>query len=127
MAIERFMVPGQAEPISHYCHATRAGNRVWLSGTVGVASDGSVPNDTVEQFRIALANLDAALRAAGAAPGHIVKVTLFLTDIADRARINPLRQEYFGPHRPASTLVEVTALVMPALKVEIEAEAVIDG
>lgn len=127
MAIQRFMVPGQLEPVSHYCHATRAGDRVWISGTVGVAADGSIPDDTVEQFRLALAGMDAALRAAGGVPSDIVKVTLFLTDIADRARINPLRETYFGPHRPASSLVEVSALVLPGLKVEIEAEAVVGG
>jgi enamine deaminase RidA (YjgF/YER057c/UK114 family) len=54
----------------------------------------------------------------------VVKVTVFLTDVADRARINPARIRYFGEHRPASTLVEVSALVLPGLKVEIEAVAV---
>lgn len=123
--IERFIVPGQHEPVSHYCHAVRAGDRVWISGTVGLAADGTVPPDTVDQFRLAMDNLDAALRAAGGQPHHIVKVTVYLTDVADRARINPIRQDYFGEHRPASTLVEVSALVLPELKVEIEAEAVI--
>ncbi len=123
--IERFIVPGQHEPVSHYCHAVRAGDRVWISGTVGLAADGTVPHDTVDQFRLAMDNLDAALRAAGGEARHIVKVTVYLTDVADRARINPIRQDYFGQHRPASTLVEVSALVLPELKVEIEAEAVI--
>lgn len=125
--IRRFMVPGQPEPVSHYCHATRAGDRIWVSGTVGIAADGSIPEDAVDQFRLALANLDAVLRAAGGAPEDVTKVTVFLTDIADRARINPLRQTYFGEHRPASTLVEVSALALPALKVEIEAEAAVGG
>lgn len=126
-SIRRLTVPGQPEPISHYCHATRAGDRVWISGTVGIAANGAIPGDTVEQFRVALDNLDAVLRAAGGAPGDIVKVTVFLTDIADRARINPLRVAYFGEHRPASTLVEVSALALPELKVEIEAEAAVGG
>jgi len=124
-SIERFMVPGQHEPVSHYCHATRAGDRIWVSGTVGIAEDGTIPADTVDQFRVALANLDTVLRAAGGRPEHVVKVTVFLTDVADRARINPLRQHYFGDHRPASTLVEISRLVLPELKVEIEAEAVV--
>ncbi len=123
--IERFIVPGQHEPVSHYCHAVRAGDRVWISGTVGLAADGTVPPDTVDQFRLAMDNLDAALRAAGGEARHIVKVTVYLTDVADRARINPVREAFFGEHRPASTLVEVSALVLPELKVEIEAEAVI--
>lgn len=126
-SIERYMVPGQLEPVSHYCHATRSGDRIWVSGSVGVAADGTIPPGTVDQFRVALENLDAALRAAGGKPQDIVKVTVFLTDVGDRAAINPLRQDYFGEHRPASTLVEVSALVMPELTVEIEAEAVITG
>lgn len=123
--IERLMLDGQPEPVSHYCHVTKAGNQIWVSGTVGVASDGRVPEDVVEQFEIAIANLDACLQAVGAAAEHVVKVVVYLTDVADRVKINPVRQRYFGAHRPASTLVEVSALVMPKLKVEIEAQAVL--
>ncbi len=122
--IKRIMVPGQLEPISHYCHVVRAGERVWVSGTVGVDAEGNMPDDVVDQFRIAIDNLDSALKAAGAGAEHVVKVTVFLTDVGDRPRINPIRETYFGPHRPASTLVEVSALALPGLKVEIEAEAV---
>jgi enamine deaminase RidA (YjgF/YER057c/UK114 family) len=124
-AIERLMVAGQAEPFSHYCHVTKAGNQIWVSGTVGIAADGSIPAGVVEQFEIAIANMDAALKAVGAGAEHVVKVVVYLTDVADRAKINPTRQRYFGPHRPASTLVEVSALVLPELKVEIEAQAVL--
>ncbi len=123
--IQRFLVPGQHEPVSHYCHAVRAGDRVWISGTVGIAEDGAIPDDTVAQFKLAMDNFDTVLRAAGGEARHVVKVTVFLTDIDDRARINPIRQAYFGDHRPASSLFEVTKLVLPELKVEIEAEAVI--
>ena len=123
--IERLMLDGQPEPVSHYCHVTKAGNLIWVSGTVGMRADNSIPNDVVEQFEVAIANLDACLKAAGASAEHVVKVTVYLTSVADRARINPIRQRYFGPNRPASTLVEVSALVHPALKVEIEAQAVL--
>ncbi len=117
--IERLMLDGQPEPVSHYCHVTKAGNMIWVSGTVGVAADGKVPDDVVAQFEIAIANMDTCLKAAGAGAEHVVKVTVYLTDIDDRKRINPIRQRYFGSHRPASTLVEVSALVLPELKVEI--------
>ena len=123
--IHRLMVPGQLEPVSHYCHVVRAGNLVWVSGAVGVRPDGSIPDSAAEQAEVALANIDACLRAAGARAEHVVKVNVYLTDIADRGEINPPRQRYFGEHRPASTLVGVAALVLPALKVEIEAQAVI--
>jgi len=125
-AITRLLLDGQPEPVSHYCHVTRAGNLVFVSGTVGMDAAGKIPEDVVEQFDLALRNLDACLKAVGAGPQHVVKVTVFLTDVDDRTRINPARQRYFGEHRPASTLVEVSALVLPALKVEIEAQAVID-
>ncbi|MDD9902853.1 MAG: Rid family hydrolase [Rhodospirillaceae bacterium] len=123
--IERFLLADEMEPVSHYCHAVRSGDRVWISGTVGVRSDGSIPEDTAEQFQVAIDSLDRCLRAAGGRPEHIVKVTVLLTDIGDRAAINPIRQRYFGDNRPASTLYEVSALVAPEMKVEIEAEAVI--
>ena len=123
--IERFLLPDEMEPVSHYCHATRAGDRVWVSGTVGVRSDGTIPEDTVEQFQVAIDTVDRCLKAAGAEARHVVKVTVLLTDINDRAAINPIRQAYFGEHRPASTLFEVSALVSPEMKVEIEVEAVV--
>ncbi len=126
MPIETLLLDDQPEPISHYCHGVRAGDRLWISGMVGVAPDGSVPEDTVAQFELALGYVDGVLRHAGGKPRNIVKVQIFLTDVADRARINPVRQAYFGEHRPASTLVQVAALVAPELKVEIEAEAVLD-
>lgn len=125
MTIERFMVDGQMEPVSHYCHAVRAGNLIWVSGVVGMRADGTIPDGTVEQFDIAMDALDACLRAAGGKPEYVVKVQIFMTDISERAAINPRRVEYFGAHRPASTLVEVSALVDPRMTVEIECQAVV--
>ena len=121
-----YMLEDQPEPFSHYCHGVRSGNHLWISGTVGLTADGHIPDDVVEQFEIAMRHIDGVLRAAGGEPRHVVKVQLFLTDIGDRAKINPIRERYFGEHRPASTLVEVSALVDPRMKVEIEAVAVID-
>jgi reactive intermediate/imine deaminase len=123
--IQRLMVPGQLPPVSHYCHVVRAGNLIWVSGAIGVAVDGSVPDDVAVQMELALASVDACLTAAGASAMHVVKVNVYLTDINDRAKVNPARQRYFGDHRPASTLVGVTSLVLPGAKVEIEATAVI--
>jgi len=125
MPIERLIVDNEAPPFSHYCHVVRAGDHVWLSGMVGMTKDGEVPEDTVEQFRIAMATIDNCLRQAGGKPQQIVKVQVFLTDISDRGPINTVRQEYFGDHRPVSTLLEVSGLVDPRLKVEVEAVAYI--
>ena len=125
MPIERFMVAGELEPVSHYCHVVRAGDFVYLSGMVGMKADGTIPADTVSQFEIALNSIDTCLRHAGGRADQVIKVLVFMTNIAERASINPIRQSYFGDHRPASTLVEVTALVDPRMKVEIEAVAYI--
>ncbi|MFY0612558.1 MAG: RidA family protein [Hyphomicrobiaceae bacterium] len=123
MPIERLIVEGEAPPFSHYCHVVRAGDHVWLSGMVGMTADGEVPEDTVEQFRMAMNTVDNCLRQAGGRPDQIVKVQIFLTDISERGAINPIRQEYFGEHRPASTLLEISGFVDPRLKVEVEAVA----
>jgi enamine deaminase RidA (YjgF/YER057c/UK114 family) len=124
--IKRILLDDLPAPVSHYCHAVRANDRVWISGMVGIRNDGSVPEDVEEQFQIALDCLDSALRAAGGRPEHVVKVQVFLTNVNDRTKINPIRENYFGGHRPASTLLEVSGLISPELKVEIEAEAVVD-
>ena len=125
MTIERFILDDQLPPVSHYCHSVRAGNLVWVSGIVGMRSDGTIPDETSEQFDIAIDAMDACLRAAGGHPENVVKVQIFLTDITERAAINPRRVAYFGEHRPASTLVEVSALVDPRMTVEIECQAVL--
>ena len=125
--IQRIMVPGRAPPFSHYCDVVKAGPHIWISGAVGIASDGHIPDDVGGQFQVALDNLDACLRAAGGQVRHVVKVTIYLTSVADRSIINEHRIKYFGEHRPASTLVEVSALVLPSLKVEIEATAYTAG
>ena len=123
--IKRILLDDLPPPVSHYCHAVRVNDRVWISGMVGIRNDGSVPDDVEEQFQIAIDCLDCALRAAGGRPEHVVKVQVFLTNVDDRAKINPIRENYFGTHRPASTLIEVSGLISPELKVEIEAEAVV--
>ena len=124
---EEIRVPGLAEPISHYTDAVRAGDLLFVSGVVPVDGDGNLvrADDVVEQTRQVFANLAAVLAAAGATFADVVKVTVYLTDIADRARINPVRQEIFGDVRPASTLVEVSALAVPGAKIEIEAVALL--
>ena len=123
--MQRILLDDLPAPVSHYCHVVRANDRIWISGMVGIRNDGSVPEGVEEQFQIAMDCLDSALRAAGGKPEHIVKVQVFLTDVNDRTKINPIRESYFGTHRPGATLVEVAGLISPELKVEIEAEAVV--
>ena len=120
-------VPGQPEPISHYTDAVRAGDLLFVSGCVPVDGDGRLVggDDVVAQARQVFANIGSVLAAAGATFADVVKVTVYLTDIGDRVRINPVRREIFGDVRPASTLVEVSALAIPGAKVEVEAVALV--
>jgi 2-iminobutanoate/2-iminopropanoate deaminase len=111
-----------APPFSHYTDAVRVDDLLFVSGCIAVDAEGSLVggDDVVAQTRQVFANLRAILDAAGATFADVAKVTVFLTDIDDRARINPVRAELFGETRPASTLVEVSKLVLPGAKVEIE-------
>ena len=124
---EEIRVPGLADPISHYTDAVRAGDLLFVSGFVPVDGDGQLVggDDVVAQTRQVFANLAAVLAAAGATFADVVKVTVYLTNIEDRARINSVRQEVFRDTRPASTLVEVSALATPGAMVEIDAVALL--
>ena len=123
--IKRVTIPDILQPVSHYCHVVEAMGIIWISGLVGMNFDGTIPESTQDQFDIAMNDLNTCLVAAGGSSKNVVKVRVFLTDISDRIIINPKRIEYFGEHKPASTLLEISALVDPRMKVEIEAEAVI--
>ena len=123
--IKRVTIPNILQPVSHYCHVVETMGLIWISGLVGMNFDGTIPESTQDQFDIAMNDLNTCLVAAGGSSKNVVKVRVFLTDISDRIIINPKRIEYFGEHKPASTLLEISALVDPRMKVEIEAEAVI--
>jgi 2-iminobutanoate/2-iminopropanoate deaminase len=118
---------GLSVPMSHYTDAVRGGDLVFVSGVVPVDADGKLVggDDVVAQARRVFENMGAILAAAGCSFADVVKVTVFLTDIDDRARINPVRQAVFGEARPASTLVEISRLAVPDAKVEVEAVAVV--
>jgi reactive intermediate/imine deaminase len=116
-------VPGLPEPLSHYTDAVRFGSLLFVSGVVSLDEDGRVvaPDGVVAQAHQVHVTLQKVFRAAGADFKDVLKVTVFLTNIEDRQRVNEVRQEFFGSSRPASTLVEVSALVLPELKIEIDA------
>jgi 2-iminobutanoate/2-iminopropanoate deaminase len=124
---EEIRVPALAEPISHYTDAVRAGDLLFVSGCVPVDEAGRLvgAGDVVAQARQALANVRAVLAAAGAGLEDVVKVTVFLTDVGDRAAVNTVREELFGATRPASTLVEVARLAVDGARIEIEAVALL--
>ena len=124
---EEIRAPGQAEPISHYTDAVRAGGFLHVSGIVAVDGEGRLVggDDVVAQARQVLENMRAVLTAGECGFDDVVRVTIYLTDIDDRPLINPVRQEFFGDARPASTLVEVSRLAIPGAKIEVEAVAVV--
>jgi reactive intermediate/imine deaminase len=124
---EEIRAGGLPEPISHYTDAVRAGDLLFVSGCVPVDAGGALVggDDVVAQARRTFENVGAVLEAAGAGFADVVKVTIYLTAIDDRPRINPVRQEFFGDARPASTLVEVSALAIPGARIEVEAVALV--
>ena len=113
------------EPISHYADAVRAGDWLYISGMLALDRDGRLVggDDVAAQAERVLENIGAALRAEGAGFEQVVKVNVFVRRIADRAAINTVRRRFFGESRPASTLVEVSAFVIPDALVEIDAVA----
>jgi 2-iminobutanoate/2-iminopropanoate deaminase len=124
---EELWVSGQSEPVSHFVHAVRAGQLVFVSGCVATDAQGRLVggSDVVAQARQVHENIKACLQAGGATFADVCKVTVFLKNIADREKVNTVRKEYFGAHRPASTLVEISRLVRDEYLIEIEAIAVI--
>jgi reactive intermediate/imine deaminase len=122
---QEISVPGLNPPISHYCDAVRFGNMLFISGMAPLDADLNVigGDDVVAQAEAVFAALDKVLKQAGASFADILKVTVLLTDVKDRTKINPVRQKYFGSAKPASTLFEVSRLAVPGMKVEIEAVA----
>jgi 2-iminobutanoate/2-iminopropanoate deaminase len=120
---QEYRVDGLNEPISHYTDAVRWGDQLYISGVAPLDAQGRlVGEDSVAaQARQVFLNMKKVLEAAGAGFGDILKVTVYLTDVLDRAAINPVRQEFFGAARPASTLIGVAALAVPGMRIEIEA------
>lgn len=118
-------VPEIHEPLSHYTDAVVFGDLCFVSGCAPLDKEGNLvgEGDVEEQTRQVLRNLQSILNTANLHFGNILKVTVFLTDVEDRKAVNGPRKEFFGEFRPASTLLEVSALALPRMKVEIEAVA----
>ena len=120
---EEFRVEALSEPLSHYTDAVRYGDVLYVSGIAPLDADGNLvgADDAVAQTRQVLENMQLILEAAGTDFSQTLRVTVYLTDVADRTRINPVRQEFFGDAKPASTLIGISELAVPGMKVEIEA------
>ncbi|MFH8596882.1 RidA family protein [Streptomyces rimosus] len=126
--MEHILRPEGAPPVNGYSHAVRfTGPMVVVSGQVPVAPDGAVVGvgDAEAQVRQVYANLATALEAAGSGLEHIVKLTVYLTDLEDLPTFRRVRDEHQdAEHPPACSLVRVAGLVHPDFRVEVEALAV---
>lgn len=110
-----------------YCRAIRAGDHVYVTGTVALEPDGTphAPGDAYQQAKRALEIVEVAIAELGARREHVVRTRIFVTDIARWAEFGRAHAEFFGEHRPATTMVEVRRLISDAFLVEIEADAVV--
>lgn len=122
---EEFQAEGVNAPLSHYTDAVRYGDLVYISGCGPVDEHLNLVggDDPAAQTRQVLLNMQKILDSVGAGFEDILKVTVYLTDIADLKAINPVRQEFFGSARPASTLIEISRLAVDRMRVEIDAVA----
>ena len=125
--MQHHITPPGLPPTNGYSHAvTFAGPMVVVSGQVPLDADGRVvgADDPRAQTRQVFLNLQGALAAAGTDLAHLVKLTVFLTNMGDLADFRSVRDEFVDPQRPpASSLVQVSGLVHPAFRIEIEALA----
>jgi enamine deaminase RidA (YjgF/YER057c/UK114 family) len=115
------------EPVVGYSRAVRVGPFVSVAGTTAATPDGGAVggSDIGEQTREALRRIQSALQQAGAELEHVVRTRMYVTDISRWQQVGQAHGEVFGSIRPATSMIEVSRLIEPALLVEIEADAIV--
>lgn len=122
--VKRIVVPDMPEPPdATWSNCLVLGNEVMMSGVHAHRADDDAGKalSTRDQGRLILERIDACMRAAGGTRANVYKLVVYLTDIVDKQVVSQLRADFFGPTFPCSTLVQVGALALPGLSIEIDA------
>ena len=123
---ERISSGAKWESIVGYSRAVKVGNRIYVTGTTALADDGDIvgASDAYEQATQCLRNIEKALKRLGAGLEHVVRTRMFVIDISRWEEYGRAHGEFFRDIMPATTMVEVKALIDPRMLIEIEADAV---